>query len=164
MNSPFCFIDLCLHSSAITTPTLLPCMLHHSVMFNSLQPHGLKPARLHCPWNFPGKNTGMGCHFLLQGIFLTQRSNPCLLDWQVDSLSLCHLGSPKYNVSYRFFRFISIKLRQLLSIPTLLVTLVMNSYWIFPNAFSASVDVIIWFFFFNLLIWWIILIDSQILN
>ena len=69
-----------------------------------------------------------------------------------------------HYVSYRFFRFISIKLRQLLSIPSLLVTLVMNSYWIFPNAFFASIDVIIWFFFFNLLIWWIILIDSQILN
>ena len=44
-------------------------------------------------WNFPGKNTGVGCHFLLQGIFLTQGLNPCLLRWQVDSLSLRHLGS-----------------------------------------------------------------------
>ena len=38
----------------------------------------------------------MGCHFLLQGFFPTQRSNPCLLQllhWQVDSLPLCHLGS-----------------------------------------------------------------------
>ena len=35
--------------------------------------------RLLWPWNFPGKNTGMGCHFLLQGIFLTQVSNPHLL-------------------------------------------------------------------------------------
>ena len=31
-----------------------------------------------CPWNSPGKNTGVGCHFLLQGIFPTQGSNPCL--------------------------------------------------------------------------------------
>ena len=31
------------------------------------------------PWDSPGKNTGVGCHFLLQGIFLTQASNPCLL-------------------------------------------------------------------------------------
>ena len=128
MNSPFCLIDLCLHSFAITTPSLLPCTLHHSVMSSSLRPHGLKPARLHCPWNFPGKNPGIGCHILLQGIFLSQRSNPCLLHWQADSLSLCHLGSPKYNVSYRVFRFISIKLRQLLSIPSLLIALVMNSY------------------------------------
>ena len=113
---------------------------------------------------FPARILEQVCHFLLQGIFATQRSNPCLLHWQADSLSLCHLGSPKYNVSYRVFRFISIKLRQLLSIPSLLIAWVMNSYWIFPNAFSASIDVIIWFFFFNLLIWWIILIDSQILS
>ena len=32
-----------------------------------------------CPWDSPGKNTGVGCHFLLQGIFLTQGSNLCLL-------------------------------------------------------------------------------------
>ena len=37
-----------------------------------------------CPWNFPGKNTGVGCHLLLQGTFLTQGLNPCLLHWQVD--------------------------------------------------------------------------------
>ena len=41
--------------------------------------HGLQLARLLCPWNSPGKNTGVGCHALLQGIFLTQGSNPDLL-------------------------------------------------------------------------------------
>ena len=43
-----------------------------------------------------GKNTGVGCHFLLQGIFPTQGSNLCLLGllhWQADSLPLSHLGS-----------------------------------------------------------------------
>ena len=40
-----------------------------------------------------GKNTGVGYHFLLQGIFLTQGLNPCLLHWQADSLSLSHRGS-----------------------------------------------------------------------
>ena len=44
--------------------------------------------RLLCQWNFPGKNTGVGCHFLLQGIFSTQGSNPHLLHWQADTLSL----------------------------------------------------------------------------
>ena len=44
-----------------------------------LQPHGLQSSRLLCPWNFPGKDTGVGCHFLLQGIFTTQGSNPRLL-------------------------------------------------------------------------------------
>ena len=44
-----------------------------------LCPHGSWSTRLLCPWNFPSKNTGVGCHALLQGIFLTQESNPCLL-------------------------------------------------------------------------------------
>ena len=40
-----------------------------------LQPSGLKPTRLLHPWDSPGKNTGVDCHFLLQGIFPTQGSN-----------------------------------------------------------------------------------------
>ena len=44
--------------------------------------------------NSPGKNTGMGCHFLLQEVFPTQGSTWSLLHWQVDSLPLRHLGSP----------------------------------------------------------------------
>ena len=54
-------------------------------------PNGLEPAKLLCPWDSSGKNAGLGCHFLLQRIFLTQGSNPhllCLLHWQVDSLPL----------------------------------------------------------------------------
>ena len=43
--------------------------------------------------DFPGKNTGIGCHFLLQGIFLTQGSNPRLLRWQAHSLPLSHRES-----------------------------------------------------------------------
>ena len=46
-----------------------------SVVFDSLRPHGLQPTRLLCPWDSPGKSTGVGCHSLLQGIFLTQGSN-----------------------------------------------------------------------------------------
>ena len=45
----------------------------------TLQPHELQPIRLFCPWDFPGKDTGVGCHFLLQGIFLSQGLNPGLL-------------------------------------------------------------------------------------
>ena len=58
-----------------------------------LQTHELCSTRLLCPWDFPGKNTGTGCHSLLQGIFPTQGSNLHLLYWQVDSLPLSHLGS-----------------------------------------------------------------------
>ena len=46
-----------------------------------LQPHRLQPTRrILCPWDSPGKNTGVGCHFLLQGIFPDPGiQNPCLL-------------------------------------------------------------------------------------
>ena len=44
-----------------------------------MQSYGLQPARLLCLWDSLGKNTGVGSHFLLQGIFLTQGSNPSLL-------------------------------------------------------------------------------------
>ena len=47
----------------------------HSVVSDSLWPHGLQPTRLLHPWDFPGKSTGVGCHFLLQEIFPTQGSN-----------------------------------------------------------------------------------------
>ena len=46
-------------------------MLGHSVVLDSLQPYELYPTRLLCPWDFPGKNTGVSCHFLCKGIFLT---------------------------------------------------------------------------------------------
>ena len=50
-------------------------------MSDSFHPPGLL-----CPWDFLGKNTGVGCHFLLQGIFPTQGLNLSLLHWQMDSL------------------------------------------------------------------------------
>ena len=53
--------------------------------------------RLLWSWDFPGKNTGLHCHFLLRGIFLMQGLNPRLLHWQADSLPLSHQGSP-FNI------------------------------------------------------------------
>ena len=64
-------------------------------MFDSWRTHVLLPTRLLCLWDSPGKNTGVGCHTLLQGIFLTQGLNPCLLGllhWQADSLPLAPPG------------------------------------------------------------------------
>ena len=57
-------------------------------------------ARLLCPWNSPGKNTGVGCLSLLQGIFPTQGSNPHRLHWRMDSLPMSHMGSPLFHVNY----------------------------------------------------------------
>ena len=62
--------------------------------------HPLQPARLFCPWDSPGKNTALDCHFLPQGIFLTQGSNLCLLcllNWKVGSLPLAPTGKPMYS-------------------------------------------------------------------
>ena len=51
-------------------------------MSDSVQPHRRQPTRRPRPWDSPGKNTGVGCHFLLQGIFPTQGSNPGLLHFR----------------------------------------------------------------------------------
>ena len=75
-------------------PTVTICaVLSHSLVSDSLWSHGLRPTRLLCPWDSPGKNTGVGCRALLQGIFPTQGSNLGLLPWQVDSLPQSHQGS-----------------------------------------------------------------------
>ena len=70
-----------------------------SVMSYSLLHYGPQPSRLLCPWYSPGKNTGVGCHLLFQGLFPTQRSNPhllCLLHWQAGSLPLAPPGNPLF--------------------------------------------------------------------
>ena len=50
--------------------------------------------KLLCPWDSPGKNTRVGCHFLLQGIIRTQGSNPGLLHWRVNSFLSEPPGKP----------------------------------------------------------------------
>ena len=65
-----------------------------SVMSDSLQPHGLQPTRLLRPQDFPGKSTGVGCHFLLQMIFPTQGSNPGLSHCRQMLDHLSHQESP----------------------------------------------------------------------
>ena len=57
-------------------------------------PHGLQPSRHFCPWNSPGKNTRVGCHSLLQGIFPTQELNPGLLHCGQILHHLRHQGIP----------------------------------------------------------------------
>ena len=52
---------------------------HFSCSLTLCNPMDCSPPGFLCPWDSPGKNTGVGCHFLLQGIFLTQGLNPCLL-------------------------------------------------------------------------------------
>ena len=81
--------------TCIHTHTHLCCCLVTKSCLTLLRPHGLySPLGSFCPWDFPGKNNGVGCHFVLQGSFLTQGSNPNLLHWQVGSLPLAPSGKP----------------------------------------------------------------------
>ena len=68
-----------------------------SITSDSLRLYRMWLARLLCPYDSPGKNTGAGCHALLQGIFLAQGLNSrllCLLPWQVGSLPVVPPGKP----------------------------------------------------------------------
>ena len=51
---------------SLAAEELVLLLLSPSVMYDSVQPHRRQPTRLPCPWDSPGKNTGVGCHFLLQ--------------------------------------------------------------------------------------------------
>ena len=61
---------------------------------------GSSPPDASVPGIFQAKNTGVGGHLPLQGIFLAQEWNWCLLNWQADSLPLYHLGSPNKDQVY----------------------------------------------------------------
>ena len=69
-------------------------MLNHSVASDSLW-----PTRLLCSWEFYSKNTGVGCHALLQRIFPTQALNPGLLHCRWIFYRLSHQGSPVSHIS-----------------------------------------------------------------
>ena len=76
-------IYICLHVCMHTQSILAICdPMDYSLLGSSM--------------DCPGKNTRVGCHFLLQRICLNQGSNPHLLHWQVDSLLLSHLGITMY--------------------------------------------------------------------
>ena len=106
-----------------------------------LRLHGLWPARLLCSWNFPSKNTGVGCHFLLQGIFLTQGSNLhllYLLHWQMGSLPLYQQGNPlaiyrcvkMYNKHFKFIIVLSKLDNHLYFVPFNFCSYYLLAFWI----------------------------------
>ena len=81
------------------------CLIHQSclTLCNPMAPL----TRLLCPWDSPGKNTGMGCHFILHGIFPTQGLNLCLLfcrrilyHWAIWEATHTWLGIQKYLLNY----------------------------------------------------------------
>ena len=74
---------------------MLLLLFSHSVVSNSLRPHELCPPGSSVHVDSPGRNTGVSCHALLQGIFPTQRLNPGLLHCRWIPYRLSHQGSPR---------------------------------------------------------------------
>ena len=68
----------------------------HSVMSDSLQHHRLQPTKPLCPWNFPGRNTGVASHSFPQGIFVIQGSTPVLLHCSQILYLLSYQENPFY--------------------------------------------------------------------
>ena len=67
----------------------------HSLVPDSATPWTVNPPGFLCPWNFPGKNTRVGCHFLLQGDFPDPGIEPGSSALQVDSLLRKPPGKPR---------------------------------------------------------------------
>ena len=78
---------------------LLLLLLSRFSLSNSVRPHRRQPTRLRCPWDFPGKNTGVGCHFLLQCMKVKSESEvaqSCLtltdpMDCSLPDSSICEI-------------------------------------------------------------------------
>ena len=81
-------------SSSKCTVCLLGCLVAQSCL-TSLQPYGLYPARVLCPWDSPGKNTGVGCQSFLQGALPHPGIKPRCPALQVDSLLPKPPGKPE---------------------------------------------------------------------
>ena len=64
----FVYVSICMYVYVCC------CCQVASVVSDSVWPHGLQPTRLLCPWDSPGKNTGVGCHFLLQCVKVESES------------------------------------------------------------------------------------------
>ena len=94
------------------------CLLHACMCAKSLQsclslcnPMDCSPLGSSVHEDSPGKNTGVGCHGILQGIFQTQELNPCLLcflHWQVGSLTLAPLVKQKNNIKKPKYQIINV--------------------------------------------------------
>ena len=78
------------------------CVLSCPVVSDFFRPHGLQPTRLLCPRDSPGRNTPVGCHALLQGIFPTQESHQGLLHYRWILYQQSYQGS-WYIYTYSWF-------------------------------------------------------------
>ena len=112
-NCYFCCVCVCVR--------VCTRMLSHLVVNGSLWPHESVAYQVPLSMRILQERVlEWGCHFLLQGAFLTQGSNPhllCLLNWQVDSLQLCHLGKLGLLISLKLIRASLPKKYCILSLP-----------------------------------------------
>ena len=126
-------------------------VLSHSVVSNSLQPHGLQPARLLCPWDSPGKNIGVGCHALPQSIFPTEGLNPGLpcYRWILYCLS-AHTHTEEWY-TLKFFSYIWILRKMIFEWMKLLVILSVSlqplDLSVGLNSFMLYISASPWFHF-----------------
>ena len=101
--NPYCFLSGSWFCARGRLPVYLSLLWHsRSVVSDSFVTPWPVARQAPCPWDFLGKNTGVGCHCLFQGIFPVQGLNLSLLHWQANSLPLSHQGSPCifYHVTY----------------------------------------------------------------
>ena len=120
-------------------------------------------ARLLCPWDSPGKNTGVGCHVLLQWMVPNQGSNPCLLcllNWQVGSLPLAPPGKSQTQCcSYHIITFLTFK-----SICIYLFILIALGLCCFVQAFSScSEQGLVLVVVMDFSLWWLLSLCHRIL-
>ena len=85
---------------ACTLVSFVLCCAVRSCISLSATP---QESRLLCPWDFLGRNTGVGCHFLLQGIFPTKGSNSHLLHWQADFFFFLTTEPPGKSLKLYFY-------------------------------------------------------------
>ena len=95
VNNDYKSWDLLKHCACTSQGTclLMSCCQVSSVVSDSVRPHGLKPTRLLCPWDSPGKNTGVSCHFLF--------SNAWKWKVKVKSLSLVWPSAIPWTAAYQ---------------------------------------------------------------
>ena len=94
-DSIYTYTYICINSFPDSFPLCGTCAQSCPILCN---PFGLLPTRFLCPWGFSGKDTGVGCCSLLQGLFLTLELNPCLL-YLLQCRQILYLLSHRGNFS-----------------------------------------------------------------
>ena len=112
-NKPFYYGSWCVYSTSPLNLTIACCCCSVTKSCPTLcDPHGLQYTRLLCLWDFPGKNTGVGCHFLLPGDLSDPRIKSVSPALAGEFLPLSHLGSPNRTIGY-IYCFYTLWMRKL---------------------------------------------------